>query len=420
MMVLNLNLKILVNVLKKADQRGVKVKILLNENLGVSNSNDKIKDYFSSSGVEVREFNSNGLHVMHAKTLIVDGKEAYIMGLPFIPDYWDSDQHLINDPRREPVHASPVHDVSIKLRGGSVHDVEEFFIQMWNYISNIEFDGNDKLYQNKSLKTKSEVNTPVQIVRSVTNGTLCKNGESGIFEGYRKAISNAKDFIYLENQYFTNKSIFKALKSAMNANEELQVIVVLNENPDLPEYKKWQNQAINNFGINNIQDIIEHPQIGFFSLWSTELWDKNVDIQPIYIHSKVAVVDDLWATIGTANLDGSSLTQVNEIEGLKLNRNMEINVMIHELNKNSTDGVVKRFRNSLWAEHLEKTGILQNNGEENSWLVNWQKIAYENLNLLKKDASHLKGRILPYSTADSLEDQLSDLDLSSDTVKENY
>jgi phosphatidylserine/phosphatidylglycerophosphate/cardiolipin synthase-like enzyme len=309
---------------------------------------------------------------------------------------------------------SPAHDVSIKLRGGSVQDVEEFFIEMWNYISKEEYEGQGKLNPSQYKLNKSQEKIPVQIVRSVTRGTLSKNGESGIFEGYRKAIANAKDFIYLENQYFTNKSIVKALNNAMNANPELQVILVLNENPDLPKYKKWQNEAIKNFGINSVHDNIDHPQIGFFTLWSTELWGKKIEIQPIYVHSKVAIIDDLWATIGTANLDGSSLTQIHELEGLKLNRNMEINVLIPELNRSSTD-VVKRFRNSLWAEHLGKSGIYQNKQSEEGWLVKWQKIAYENMNLLK-DHFPLKSRILPYSTADSIEDQLIDLDISPEDM----
>jgi phosphatidylserine/phosphatidylglycerophosphate/cardiolipin synthase-like enzyme len=79
----------LTDVLKKADERGVKVKIILNENLVVPDSTSEIEDYFKSSGVEVREFKSNGLHVMHAKILIVDGREAYVIGSPFIQEFWD-------------------------------------------------------------------------------------------------------------------------------------------------------------------------------------------------------------------------------------------------------------------------------------------------------------------------------------------
>ena len=50
---------------------------------------------------------------------------------------------------------------------------------------------------------------------------------------------------------------------------DLQVIVVINENPDIPGYKKWQNQGIEKLGIKSVEDILEHPQIGFFTLWSS-------------------------------------------------------------------------------------------------------------------------------------------------------
>ena len=71
----------------------------------------------------------------------------------------------------------------------------------------------------------------MQIARTITRNTLNKKEELGIFEGYRKAIAKARDYIYLECQYFTNKSIIKALKNALKANPDLQVIVVMNENP---------------------------------------------------------------------------------------------------------------------------------------------------------------------------------------------
>ena len=216
---------VLVEVLRKAAERGVKVKIILNENLAVSDSYKDINDYFEEIGVEVREFKSHGLHVMHAKIMVVDGEESFVIGSPFKQDYWDTSHHLINDPRREPELVRPVHDVSVKLRGGSVYHVEEFFTEMWNYISRTEYNGKGMLNTNSIPIPSGDEH--LQIARSVTPDSLTKKGELGIFEGYRKAIGMAKDFIYLENQYLTNSSIVKALKNVMADNEYLQIIVVI-------------------------------------------------------------------------------------------------------------------------------------------------------------------------------------------------
>ena len=320
---------VLVDVLKNADERGVNVKIILNENLALPDSLKKIKEKFKSTGVEIRGFKSNGLHVMHAKTLIVDGYEAFVIGSPFIQEYWDTSMHLINDPRREPELVRPVHDISVKLKGGSVYFVEELFVEMWNYISSKDYNGKNKLHT--SFHPIGSGEEQIQIARSITRDTFSEKGELGIFEGYRKAIAQASDFIYLENQYFTNNSILKALKNAIKFNDDLQVIFLINENPELPGYKKWQNKAIKKLGIENAEDNLKHPQIGFFSLWSSGCGEKQYEIQPIYVHTKAAVVDDIWATVGTANLDGTSLTHVNELEGFfdsKFHRSMEINVMI--------------------------------------------------------------------------------------------
>lgn len=403
---------VLTRKLKESAERGVDVKIILNENLVVPDSYSKLEEFFQSSPVEIREFKSQGLHVMHAKTIVVDGEVAYLIGSPFKKDYWDSPQHIIYDPRREPLGVRPVHDVSLKLNGGAVYHVEEFFCQMWNYIAREEYQGHGKIEPHTRNPVLNPTwKTPVQIVRSVTPETLTENGELGIFEGYRKAFAQAQKFIYLENQFLTNKSIIKALNNAMDRNPDLKVIVVMNENPDNPGYKKWQNQCLEKMGISTFQDILNHPQMGFFTLWSTGWEKQKFTIQPVYVHTKVAVVDDIWATVGTANLDGSSLTYVNELEGvfdMEFHRNMEMNAILHR----NSDGEIVKLRKTLWMEHL---GIENDPipGTANSWLEVWQKIANDNLKSLKQSKPCMHGQILPYSSEDSVEDQLKSLNLET-------
>ncbi len=407
--------ELMVDLLRMTADRGVDVKIILNENKVIPDSFKEIEDYFKSNSAMVREFKTDGLHVMHAKIIVVDGNEAFVIGSPFKKDYWDSNEHLIHDQRRKNGEVRPVHDVSVKLKGGSVGYVEEFFIQMWNYISKEEYHGDNLIDPNKidsTLNTSTSKEIPVQIARSITPDSLKKNGELGIFEGYRKAIGEARDFIYLECQYFTNISIIKALRNAMRANNNLQVVVVMNENPTIPSYKKWQNKCIEKFGIKSLKDCIEHPQISFFTLWSVKTSKELFEIQQLYVHSKLAIVDDIWATVGTANLDGSSLTHVNELKGFfdaKFQRSMEINVMIPEIDNSSLDEV-KKIRKTLWKEHLGVDTPV--NKVDNSWLELWQDVASRNIKSLNMKEPYLQGQILPYSREKDVKKQLEDLKIN--------
>ena len=83
-----------------------------------------------------------------------------------------------------------------------------------------------------------------QLVRTVNVQTLpgLDAGELGVLEAYLRAIENATDYIYFENQYFTDERIGQALVAALNdaARPNLQVILMVNVVPDMPVYPYWQ------------------------------------------------------------------------------------------------------------------------------------------------------------------------------------
>jgi len=110
----------MVDLLRRTADSGVDVKIILNGNKAIPDSFNKIEDYFKSNSAMVREFKTSGLHVMYAKIIVVDGNEAFVIGSPFKKDYWDSNEHLIPDQRRKNGEVRPVHDVSVKLKGGII------------------------------------------------------------------------------------------------------------------------------------------------------------------------------------------------------------------------------------------------------------------------------------------------------------
>jgi phosphatidylserine/phosphatidylglycerophosphate/cardiolipin synthase-like enzyme len=400
--------------LLESQNRGTDVKIIINENAVVPDNYKELRDYFKESEVEIRNFPAKGPYAMHAKVLVVDGRKAFIIGSPFNQGYWDTDKHLIDESRRLDKNKSPVHDVSIYLEGSAVEHVEEFFIELWNYLSDQCLDGKCKIAENKfkglesvpnsikytsnDYKNKVDTNSlkmenePLQIVRSITPGTVNK-GEKGVLEAYRRAILNANDFIYLENQYFTNKYIMGALKKALENNPDLQLIMLINEVPDVPTYKSWQHYAFEYIGM-DIQKTLEHPQIGIFTKWS----GKVNTIKNCYIHSKVAVVDDIWATVGTANLDGSSLSCAEEFGNREVSSNhlnMEMNALFFDFNK-PKKGTIEKFRETLWKEHLGIEFNSDSTCPHDSWLDLWNKTAENNLKILKEEKQIFESGILPY------------------------
>ena len=419
----------LVYKLLKAQNRGTDVKIIINENAIIPDNYKELKNYFKESKVEVRNFPAKGPYAMHAKVLVADGKKAFIIGSPFSQSYWDTTKHLIDDPRRLNKNKYPLHDVSVYLEGNAIEHIEKFFIELWNYLSDQCINGECKIskdmhfkklettpnsqvytdmalndYKNEIKPSKSSFNNdlflrmenePIQIVRSITPSTINKKGERGILEAYRKAITNAKDFIYLENQYFTNKYIIGALKKALENNPDLQLIMLINEIPDVPTYRSWQNYGFEFIGLDLQKNMLEHPQIGVFTKWSCKFEDKN-EIKNCYVHSKVAVADDIWATIGTANLDGSSISCAEEFgnRGISVNHlNMEINALFFDLEPQK--GTIENFRKYLWNEHLEMD-ISNLTRPKKGWLDLWNKTAKGNIKKLENGEFTLNGGILPY------------------------
>ena len=413
--------------LLEAQKRGVDVKIIINENRVVPDNYDELYAYFKESDVKVRRFPAKGPFSMHAKVIVADGEKAFIIGSPFTQSYWDTSKHDINEPRRLDKNEGPYHDVSTYFEGPVINHLEEFFIELWNYLSDLDFDGEDKINENKSLNKKisriitSEKimdfnpdlrveNESLQIVRSITPETLSKKGEAGVLEAYRKAITNAQDFIYLENQYFTNKYIIGALKKAVELNPKLQVIMLINEVPDVPTYRSWQHYGFEFMGLDLQRLTIEHPQIGVFAKWSGKFSNGKNKLHNCYIHSKVAIVDDIWATIGTANLDGSSLSIAEEFGSSEISenhRNMEMNAIMFDMNSPQS-GYIENFRKILWGEHL---GMDITNLERplEGWLDLWKEKGITNLSQLEKEEISLNGGILPYSTKKNVKEQIKDL-----------
>lgn len=380
-----------------------------------------LSTYFSNAGSSAQAvpFKTRMFSVIHAKAVLIDtvagaagNAEGILLGSPFSASYWDTGNHSVYEPRRgscagEPI---PVHDVSIGIRGPAVADLQQQFLGYWNIASPasqvVALDPPAAV-----TAATDEYPASVQLVRTVDNSTLpsLDSGELGVLEAYLRAIENATEYIYIENQYFTNETIGAAISAALkdSSRPNLQVILMVNVVPDMPFYPTWQT---NLFARIRRDAGAGASRFGVFTAWShtgpaPTHKHTNPVIMPDYLHTKSAVIDGSWATIGSANLDGASLDQFQILHALQFGtfRNGELNyVMYSGVEGLDQTVVVDQLRLQLWSEHLgmdstdprlSKDTLSASNG----WLQLWTDAATAKLQGLIDDPTVINpGRVLAY------------------------
>lgn len=388
---------------------------------------DAVQKYFTaaSSQAKAMTFTCHGFAIIHAKVVLVDAvagaignAEAILLGSPFAQSYWDTTNHEVYEPRRgscagEPV---PVHDVSVGVKGPVVADLQQQFLAHWNKYSQQadQVQALDPPPAEVSQAGDGEFLGSVQLVRTVNLSTLpgLDDGEQGVLESYLRAIEKAADYIYIENQYFTNDAIGDALIAALTdtSRPHLQVILVVNVEPDIPWYPGWQRSLIKRIGAEAGTD--GASRFGVFTAWShtgpsAEHKRTKPVIMPDYLHTKTAIVDGKWATVGSANLDGASLDDFQVLRALiGVNRNDELNLAVFNdpADNFPQTGFVDALRTALWGEHL---GIPADDPQlsattlsgSNGWLKLWTDCATAKLQGLISSPATVDtslGRVLAY------------------------
>jgi len=156
------------------------------------------------------------------------------------------------------------------------------------------------------------------------------------------------------------------------------------------------------------------------------------------VHSKVAIIDNLWATVGSANLDGSGLDFFQPgraVIGDVCNSEVSLVVMDRaSVTDPITTTSVDDLRRRLWAEHLgyraapapdvqldlAHPDLLPANAA--NWLALWQRKARDKRDgLMNNPAAPLPQRVLPWVRHHhkTAEDYLLHLFADADDVDES-
>jgi len=156
-----------------------------------------------------------------------------------------------------------------------------------------------------------------------------RNGSFRILEAYLRAIRGAQRFIYLENQFLWSPEIVAALREKLlhPPTPGFRLVVLLPAKANSGE-----DDTQGQLGV--LAQADEHGER--FLACTIYARSAGVTAAPVYVHAKIAIVDDEWFTVGSANLNDHSLFN-----------DTEVNVVTCDA------ALARAARIRLWSEHLE-------------------------------------------------------------------
>ncbi len=391
----------------------VDIRILLNATL-LLDTTRSLRRFFETGHPRRGRIRVRGVshfpHLLHAKMVIVDGTEAFLIGSPFANGYWDDREHRPSDVRRpmRELDGRPLHDVSIRIAGRAVRDLESIYDELWSERAPRPRVSRDSLCVVRTAPARVLAHSPA--------------GATDILKALLKGIGQARSLIYIEHQYLSARPIVAALASALKREPRLEIIIVTNQNADITAYRDWQNDRLREHAL------LSHPRVGLFTLWTAAPCTRRPGmtlLNQIFVHSKVVTIDDRWATVGSANLDGVSLHSYgDDFRGpigwwiFRDVRNFDVNIVLGGEMASS----VADLRVRLWHEHLHIPVFALAEQPPEGWLTRWRARARENVATLRDGTISandcgMSGFILPYSTRATPTRQLADLGVPVDRAR---
>ena len=294
------------------------------------------------SGVKIRWDGAHPGFCQHQKSWLIDaGAEtdtAFVGGINLNP-------HSVVAPGHHGEGQN--HDAYLELSGPSTVDVLHNFVQRWNEASErLVADGRWGAGSETDLAFPVHVparrgDALVQIQRTVHRGRYSDghaapggqrfnigSGEQSNFDQYCAAIGAARRSLYIENQYVEVPEIVACLHQALRRG--VDVVLLMPADPDIhtdpadgPERRAFvaARAALGGY---------EH-----FTLAGIAGLGAAGQRKSVWVHAKLMLVDDEWATLGSCNLHRHSLFG-----------NGEMNAAFRD------PQAVRNLRVELFAEHL--------------------------------------------------------------------
>jgi cardiolipin synthase len=272
---------------------GVQVSIIY-DSVGALNAPRSFFDRLESSGIRTLEFNPiNPLagrkkgwidHRDHRKLLIVDGRIAFLGGVNISSVYSAGSAKRSKAPASG--NALPWRDTHVQIEGPVVAEYQKLFLATW------EQQQGEPLRGGHYFPELEEAGA--DIVRAV--GSSADEPFSRIYVTLVSAINSAETQVWLTNAYFVpDPQLVAALRDAARRGVDVRIIL-----PSRTDF--W---AVFHAGRSHYSELLRA---------GVKLYER----QDALLHSKTALIDDVWSCIGSTNLDWRSFVHNNEVDAVVL------------------------------------------------------------------------------------------------------
>ena len=232
------------------------------------------------------------------------------------------------DPQPQPMakvygDRPPWHDIQLEIKGPAVGDLEASFRERWDDPSAVTRNPVYRLADLLRHDDDSPDTLPdqfpdpppcgrhlVQVLRTYPNRhpgyPFAPHGERSVARAYRKAVNRARSIIYVEDQYFWADDVVSCFAEALRRSPQLHLVVVI---PRFPDQDGRVALPLNLYGRQQALDMLTDAGEDRVAVFGIE----NAHGTPIYVHAKACVIDDVWSSVGSDNVNRRSWTHDSEL-----------------------------------------------------------------------------------------------------------
>ncbi len=283
----------LVDLLLQKQAAGISVNLVY-DSVGSMGTPAALFKRLRDGGVQVIEFNPINPLLAHGnwritqrdhrKILIVDGRIAITGGVN-ISEVYSGELFGVKEEKEEEI---PWRDTDVQIEGPAVAEFQKLFLDTWHR------EKGPKLAEHTYFPTlKEEGNALVKVVGN-TPGELNRN----TFIMYLSAIAFAENYAHLTTAYFVpDRQMVQVLTDAAGRGVDVKLI--------LPRHSSsW---LALNAGRYHYSKLLQA---------GVKLYERRNAV----LHAKTAVIDGVWSTVGSTNMDFLSFTKNDEMNAIILSR----------------------------------------------------------------------------------------------------